>query len=190
MNIDYLVVPLAKSAWPEGRLGYLEDQDWYCALRYAIRLYTTAKYDNNLVVRLLTASGFQHADSSLPEIEQYRIVLEKYAFTEGEDYILLREGIDTFTQLDAIFKYAKENHVKEIHLVSTRLHYLRIRWICWRDGRKNVMHHTPKGFGGIPRLSEIKNDIILTILMPIIDILGKRAKFQAYVASRRAKGKL
>ena len=181
---------MSKSAWPEGRTGDPKRQDWYLVVEEAVRLYKDFGGPWDI---LIGVTGFTNAGSSNPEILYYKKAFEDFGLVEGKNFFLIPDGIDTTTQLRAAYEFAALRNA-DLTIVSTLLHIDRVRWITWWDKINNlhhlkIVHFTPKELG-ISRKEEVKNDIILKYLFPVIDILGMRQVFLKYVEKRRASGKL
>jgi hypothetical protein len=98
-----------------------------------------------------------------------------------KDIIVIEKTHETVEQIEIVTEYAKENNAKLI-IISTFLHYLRVRWLC----RGFVVEH--HGAFGIPRPREAVTDIILTLIFPVIDLIGKKKWFSEKVGMRRVKG--
>ena len=179
--MKHVIMAMSKSAWSEGRTGARKEQDWYLVVQEAVRIKKQQGEDSVVVA----VTGFTNVTFSLPEIECYKQALLDFDLKEGKDFYLLHEGIDTITQLHAAHAFAVF-HKTDFAVVSTKLHVMRIRWLCFWD-KIQAKHYTPPHLG-IPRREEIVNDIVLTVLFPFIDIFGLRSRFLAYLEKRRAKG--
>lgn len=172
--MHYIIVPLSKSPQPEGRIGPEELQDWY---RQCVKAVQLARRRN---APLVTSSSFVMKDSVSDE-EQYGRVISLL----GCELVRLGVGDNTIDQLAELKSYARQHGVK-IVLVATWLHYLRVKWLCMRENVDADVFIS----GGMPRPKEAITDLILTILYPLIDLLGKKEAFERYIRSRRALGML
>lgn len=191
-NQRRVIMIMSKSAWPEGRNGEHEDQDWVLVVKKAIEIYRES-VSAGIPAVMVAVTGFKNKSSAFSEIHYYREELMRRGFEDGEGVEFLSQGIDTTTQLLAAYRFAKA-HNACMYVVSTQLHFVRVSWITWWDKVKglhdlDIKHFVPDRVG-IPRKEEIKNDLILMFLFIIIDILGLRSQFLAYVEKRRATGKL
>lgn len=177
------ILAMSKSAWPEGRIGRADEQDWYLVVKEAVRLYKQGSKDDVI----LAITGFNGPELKHPEIYYYRQTLVGFGLIEGSDFLIFPEGTDTLTQLGVAVRFAKDHSMKLV-VVSTKLHVLRIKWICFWD-KISALNVTPPELG-IPRRKEILNDIVMTILHPFIDMFRLRPTYLELLAKRRAKGKL
>lgn len=188
-----IIMAMSKSAWPEGRVGKREEQDWFLVVEEAKnRLLEHRKRGIKAVIVAVT--GMKPLTSTQPEIYFYEEALLSFDLVKGEDFILFSNGIDTITQLHEAFWFV--NLWKDAHLeiVCTKLHFFRVVWLCFWDkkllnGSKKVHCYTPKKFGK-PRVEEIVNDLVMMFIIPMIDVFGLREHFLNYVSKRRACGKL
>ena len=167
------IFPLPKSPWPEGRVGPREQQDWYRAAIKAGRMQASAPDSKILLVSATKVEGTKG------DLFYYGELFDRSA----PHVVSIEAGLETVTQLGAAEWAAKKAEAKLV-VISTWLHYPRVRWLC---RGKNFEHHW---VFGIPRLKEVKNDVLLIFLFPLIDILGLRAWFLRRVLERREGGKL
>jgi len=170
----FLICPITKSPHSQGRVGPEKYQDWYriCAItaRLASRL-------PNSEVLIISAFRFKNGAS---EIEIYRAALNKMGV---KNPIILEKGLETTEQVEIAVSEAEKRN-KQAIIVSSFLHYPRIRWISRKE---KALHRMVVG---IPRPKEAITDIILIFVFPIIDLLGWRGKFKQKLEKRRKKGKL
>jgi hypothetical protein len=175
--METLVFPLPKSPLPEkGRFGPREAQDWWRICEEAVRL---AKEEYHYAP-ILVATGFVYA-SGIHEATFYQDVFTKEFHIPNVEVVA--KGVETVGQLAAAFDFADRTSA-ELVVVSSVFHFPRVWWLC--RGRK-VRHRV---VSGIPRLSEAIADIILAVLFPLIDLLGKRETWREKVERRRKEGKV
>ena len=177
------VVIFAVTKYPLGvnqrfgfRIGPRKEQDWYRGLVKAQQLrdtrYPGAKF---LLVTAVTIDGNNEGGI------YYEAMLE--LGIDPEDIIRANKAYETIEQLHICRDIAAERGSKLV-LVSTWLHYLRVRWICMNDGVR-ATHYVAFG---IPRPREALRDIIATFLFPAIDLLGVRERLLRRVQERRQRG--
>lgn len=171
----HIILPLPKSAHPSGRVGPIEVQDWYRGLVKA-----TLLLEKYRPAKILVLTAF-HAVGEEPEMAIYLSALKRLG-VDKNDIIVIEKARETIEQIEISTNYVKENNA-ELVIVSTFLHYLRVRWLC---RGLNIEHHIAFG---VPRPYEAVTDIILTVIFPIIDLLEKKKWFSEMVGKRRAKGK-
>ena len=169
-----LICAMSKSPHTGGRVGKKEWQDWYQCLVKATEISQSATDPKFLVV-----TGFQ-AEGSSHEVEIYSAILN--ALAPHVQIIAIRDGRETIKQIDIIRRVADEQK-EELVIISTFLHYLRVRYLARGIKARHVVAF------GIPRPREIVNDITLTALMPLVDVLGLRSLFLRCIEGRRAAGK-
>ncbi len=170
----YIIVPLMKSPHRKGRIGPERFQDWYRCVEKALYLSSAMFPSRILIVSAFRASGGES------EVEIYRRVFSELG---ASDIGVIEKGYETTEQIDEIFKEAQATNSRPV-IVSTFLHYPRVRWIC--RGKKAV-HRVAFG---IPRPAEAITDIVSMILFPILDKTGIVPFFKRAVRKRRKKGKL
>jgi hypothetical protein len=127
------------------------------------------------IISNLQVEGYEH------EADTYVSALWELGVPPNR-YVVIREGLETIEQLHCANELAWGN---KLVVVSTMLHYPRVRWICWWDGIK-AEHHVA---WGIPRPAEALRDIAQWILFPLIDVLGLRDPFKTWTRGRRKAGK-
>jgi hypothetical protein len=174
--VKYFILPLEKSPHQTGRIGQMESQDWYQGLVRAKNLLEEFPGSKILVV-----TATQITDEK-PAADLYLEALKKFGVKE-ENIKVVREGLETIGQIEAAQKVARQEQAK-LHVVSTFMHYPRVRWIMRGQGAKHY------GVFGIPRPREAVTDIILTFIFPFIDLWGWREKFVKKVTKRREEGRL
>ena len=174
--MPHLIVPLSKSSWREGRIGPVEWQDWYRGFVRAACFARILPDSRIVVISDVRVAGGAH------EHERYRFA----AAREGvppETMVYVRATHETIEQIAIAARMAKEQGAKLI-IVSTWLHYPRVRWLARGVPAKHYAAF------GIPRPYEAVTDIVMTFAMPVIDLLGLRPWFQRKTRERRQRGKL
>jgi vancomycin permeability regulator SanA len=176
MKTIYIV---GKSAIPsEGRVGPRTLQDSYKLCKKAAELY---KQEPGSKVVIIT--GFKTKQEGF-EAAWYVDVLTTLGVSM-DDMVLKLHGVETIEQLE-IAKVFSDEAYPDFFVISTALHYPRVRYLCARMGlqaRFKIVY-------GLPRPKEAITDALLIFLFPVIDLLGFRKKFQNAVIARRAKGKV
>ena len=175
---------MSKSAWTQGRTGISPHQDWYKVVEMAAALHM--QFSNSKVVG---ATGFKSPDDPHGEIWYYEHAFKSFGLLKDSDYVLIDRGIDTITQFDEVIEYVNTHNGKLI-VVCTPLHYSRMKFLCWWERNRVRVLEVVEADKGIPRASEIKNDIIMKYALPVIYLLGMKKLFLWYVYRRRAAGKL
>lgn len=170
----YLILPLTKGPH-SGRIGDEKLQDWWRGLVKAKNLMEKFPSSKILVLSAVHIAG---------EKAEAKIYLETlHRMGVGDDKIMfLEKAQETMEQVEIAKKIAAWEKM-ELLVVSTFLHYPRVRWL-FRGFR--VRHY---GVFGIPHPREAITDIILIVLFPIIDLLGKREWFRTKIVGRRESGK-
>lgn len=184
--MKYLILPLTKGPHPTGRIGPRRLQDWRRALKEAVAVAYQAYFatssqsftEAGFPATMLILSDVQIAGEE-HEVELYSGFLDELGFTGPR--IVLRETYETIGQLDRAFEIAQEEDFQLV-VVSTFLHYPRVRWLCRGRG---AIH---KCVWGIPRPREAITDIILAVVFPFIDMFGWRKGFLQKVNKRRQAG--
>ena len=115
------------------------------------------------------------------EADSYLWALHKIG-VPSERIRVIRKGYETVEQL-TVARDIRETEHKELVVISTFLHYPRVRWIA---RGLQATHHSVVG---VPHPAEALTDILLTVLFPLIDMLGGRARFVKLVRRRRMAGK-
>lgn len=175
-----IVLPLSKSPFPRGRVGPETWQDWY---RGAVRANKFAISTPNSEVLILSNMTYD----GVSEVGKYI-----WAFNQIDiktPLRVIRECTETIGQINFLFKYAKSEG-KDIIIVSTFLHYLRVQWLIWQNPLSRKVRYKHYAAWGIPRPREAVTDIILIFLFPLLDIFGLRDRFLRAVHQHRALGKL
>jgi hypothetical protein len=115
-----------------------------------------------------------------PEPEIYKEALEKL----GAKRIRIDpDCYDTISQLLKALQIAKQEH-KHLIVLATWMHYLRAEWILLgEDAELRVSY-------GIPLLWYAGMDVLLTMLVPLIDMIGLRSRYLAYAKKKRDAGKV
>ena len=173
--MDHLILPLTKSSWMDGRIGPIEKQDFFVSIKRAKTLHARHPDSKILVLSNVQVGGCEHeVDCSLRALCMLDV--------PGGDILVLRKGCETIEQLEIARDIAKKEGAKLV-VVSTWLHYLRVRWLARGMGAE---HHITYGR---PRLREALTDIALIPGMIFIDLLGRREWFKKKVEKRRLSGK-
>jgi hypothetical protein len=156
-------------------VGPREWQDWYRGLVKSAKLLE--RYGGKiLVLSNVQVHGERH------EADLYEEALKEILGPLFENnVIVIKEAQETIEQLEKAKRYSEESDM-DLVVVSTFLHYLRVRWLSMGD---HLKHHFAFG---IPRPKEALTDIILTFLFPVIDGMGWREKFLDKVVKRRESG--
>lgn len=176
----HIIVPLTKSPHPTGRWGPVEKQDWYVGLVKATALYRQLRLSKILVI-----SAFQ-AEGEKSEIELYLWALDELGVPRSS-IVTVGKGQETVGQLKIAAEYAQREGA-ELIVVSSYLHYPRVRWLCSHGDTKMKTRHYCTG--GIPRPLGAVWDIVLTFVFPLVDCCGLRIWFLGKVLARRAKGQI
>lgn len=182
-----VVVPVTKAPHPEGRRGPMELQDWHMALLKAIAIAKKL----NAGILILSALKIEGQKS---EADAYRDALLAQGLAEcadwsemlGKDaggrFIVIRRCVETIGQMKAIGAFADRLKFKTV-FVSTKLHYLRVRWLTLGFWAEHVC-----SFRGRSRRREAVTDIVLTFALPILDLFRLRRWFQYRIICRRING--
>jgi hypothetical protein len=171
----YLVLPVTKGPHPTGRVGPVERQDWFRGLVKATRLLRTLSPSKILVLSDVHVANEEH------EADIYLAALRRLGVDESR-LMVVRDARETSGQVEAAKAIARREDM-ELVVVTTALHYLRVRWL-FRGFE--ATHHV---VFGIPRPREAVTDLVLTFLFPLLDLAGGRAKFVEKVTERRLGGK-
>ncbi len=170
-----LICLMSKSALPRsGRIGPEHLQDWYRGCIKAIKL--ARKLNGKIFIPTAFASQGEN------EADFYALVFKDLGAKEGE-VTTVQLGFETIEQLNVALETA-ERAGRSLIIVSSILHFPRVLWLTRME---NVTHRV---IIGIPRPKEALTDLALMVLFPIIDILGLRKKFLAYMKKRRLDGKV
>lgn len=172
----YVIYPVSKSPYPTGRVGAVEKQDWYRGLVKARELSQRLPNSRILIVSATRILGEKS------DVWMYLAGLQSLNVA-GDQKVVLDLGHETVGQIEAAVAYASQVGGKLV-VVSTFLHYPRVRWICRGI---TAEHHI---VFGIPRPREVLTDLALMVLFPVIDILGGRDWFVRKVRARRERGRL
>lgn len=170
------IVPLTKNPNRVGRIGPEEKQDWFKGLVKAKNLFQ--KFPNSKII-IISNVFFLDGNN---EADIYKNTLKRLGVKE-EDIIVIRENFETLGQVETAKKITLEKK-EELIVVSTWLHYLRVRYLFLKE--KKVKHHV---VFGIPRPREVFTDIVLTFLLPLIDLMGLRKSLKKRIEKRRRNGK-
>ncbi len=167
---------IPKSPWRKGRIGPAARQDWVSACDDAAKL---AKQMPD--AKIIVADAYVERGER-PDLELYQAALEEAGVPKNQQH-LTSEGMETIGHIEALNRIARAEDV-DLLIVSTFLHYPRVRWICRGQG------HQHRAAWGIPRPKEALTDLVLTILFPLLDRLGLRQQFLKRVTKRRESGEL
>ncbi len=167
---------VAKSPWSKGRYGPHHHQDWVRACGIAAK-----EVAQNPEAEILVVDGFQ-AQRQASDLELYCKELVRLK-VDPERIRTINQGNETVAQLEIVEEQATKEKARVL-LISTFLHYLRVRWLCRGLGYEHRVAW------GIPRPREAVTDIILMFIFPILDLLDLRPWFQRQVTGRREDGKL
>ncbi|MGC9602345.1 MAG: ElyC/SanA/YdcF family protein [Minisyncoccia bacterium] len=173
-----LIIPLTKSPHFTGRYGPVEWQDWYRGLVKAKTLLELYKAQG-VPAKILVLSAVQ-VTSEKSEVEIYTWALKKLGVDDG-DIMVINKTQETIEQTEMVAMFIKKGI--QVVIISTWLHYLRVRWLCRGLKAKHYI------VWGIPRPREAITDIMLTVLFPPIDLCGGREWFLKKTRERRLAGK-
>ena len=173
--MEYLILPLTKGPHTTGRVGAIDKQDWFNGLVKAKELL--AQFPNS---KILVLSNVQVA-GEVHEAELYYWALKQIGVYD-RDILIVRKAQETIEQIAIAREVAKKEGARLV-VISTWLHYPRVRWLMSGMGAE---HHVAFG---IPRPREAVTDIVLTFLFPLLDLFGKREWFMQKVNERRLSGK-
>ncbi len=178
-----LAVPLAKSIWPEGRIGPSSLQDAERAIRCGAQMIHSGKADKVLVTSSVKprASTWSELWLMVQSAAQYGLSLEKNLYAEPV-------GHDTITQIEHAIYFAEERGFDEVVFISTNIHFLRVISTFSHPKIPLIVSH--KFVCGIPRPTELITDCILLVAYPMMRLLGLDKKFNAWAKRRRESGKL
>lgn len=174
-----IVLPLPKSPHSSGRMGPEIWQDWFRGAARANSFAIRIPGSEVLILSNMTYDG-------ISEVAKYI-----WAFNQIDlktPLRVIRECTETVGQIEYLFNYARKEG-KDIIIVSTFLHYLRVQWLIWRNPLSRKVRYKHYAAWGIPRPREALTDIVLIFLFPILDLLGFRERFLELVHQRRASGK-
>ncbi len=175
-------LPIAKSNWPEGRIGPSKLQDSYRIIKVAVNLVK-----NNTVDKLLIFSAFKTKNVKKIELECMIDTCRDEKLPE--DKMIVRSvGYDTIS----VIKYAIDTCCEQkadLLIVSSQFHYPRICWIASRLDTKGVIVKHKMVFG-ISRPQETVTDILLIFLYPVLDLFRLSVWFTNHMKVRRDKGYL
>lgn len=176
-------LPLSKSSWLEGRIGPEKYQDCFRLIKISIDLL-----NKNKVNKILLLSEFKSKQSKKSELE-YIVELCKRFNVSDESLHIEKYGYDTLSQLRFTLDLCSKNN-DELLILSSPLHYPRVRWTTYRLNKKYKVKVSHKIAWGIPRPGDIVFDICLMFIYPVVDILGFSKWFTEHVKIRRDKGYL
>ncbi len=171
---EYLILPLTKSPHQTGRIGPREKQDWHRGLVKAKDLQekTGGKI---LVISNVHIAGERH------EADLYDMALRELDVSD-ENIMIVRKAQETIEQIE-IAQRISDDLEKDLIIISTFLHYLRVRWLCLGQKFDHCIAF------GIPRPKEAVTDIILIFIFPFLDLVGLRNWFLEKITKRRVSGK-
>ncbi len=172
-----IIAIIVKSPFPEGRIGTEEEQDWYQSLVLAAAL---ARRYQSEYPRFLIVTAFKRKGSAESEAQTYDRVLDKLAPEFPRTFI--QKGFETIEQIDHIRRYG-DAHVEKLFIVSTRFHYRRVRYLA-----RGIRAVHVRSMLGRPRPSEVKIDLLLGILTPLIASRWVRPHYLAWLTRLRQQG--
>lgn len=178
-----LCLPLSKSSWIEGRIGPEKYQDCYRIVKISINLLNKNKVD-----KILLLSDFKSKYSNKSELEYITEICEKHN-VNNDKLVIEKYGYDTLSQIKFTLNMCYENK-KDLLIVSSLLHYPRVRWVEYRLNKKYQINTKHKVALGIPRFRDTVFDIILIFTYPVIDLFGYSENFTKHMKVRRDKGYL
>ena len=176
-------LPLSKSSWLEGRIGPEKYQDCFRLVKFSIDLLIENKVD-----KILLLSDFKSKQSNKSELEYMEDVCKKFN-VDNNKVEIEKYGYDTLSQLKFTLNLSSKNN-DELLILSSPLHYPRVRWITYRLNKKYKVKVSNKIAWGIPRLRDAIFDLPLIFAYPIIDLLGLSVWFTNHMKVRRDKGYL
>lgn len=176
-------LPLSKSSWLEGRIGPEVYQDCHRIVKISIDLL-----NKNKVGKILLLSDFKSKQSSMSELEYITDICKKNNVDSGKLHIE-KYGYDTLSQLNFTLDLCNKNKM-DVLIISSLLHYPRVRWIVYRINKKYRVNVEHKVALGIPRIRDAFCDMILVFIYPIIDLCRYSEKFTNHMKIRRDKGYL
>ena len=173
-------LPIAKSNWPEGRVGPEKLQDSYRIIKVAVNFVK-----NETVDKLLIFSAFKTKHVKKIELDCMIDTCKFEKLPEGK-MIVRSVGYDTISVIQYAIDVCKDDSA-DLLIVSSQFHYPRIRWITSRMDTKGVLV-THKMVWGITRPQETLTDILLIFIYPVIDLFGFSLWFTNHMKIRRDKG--
>ncbi|OGZ43903.1 MAG: hypothetical protein A3J55_00525 [Candidatus Ryanbacteria bacterium RIFCSPHIGHO2_02_FULL_45_17b] len=176
---ETLIVPLTKSPHPRGRIGPTRWQDWFRGLRRAVTIAKVIPNAEILILSNVRVANQPH------EADLYSEALAEMGVIS---FRVIRECYETIEQINYSIDLAIQER-KNLIFVSTFLHYLRVEWLILTHPDRKLVEVKHYSVLGIPRPKEALTDIVLTVLFPLIDLVGGRQWFLRAVNSRRLTGK-
>lgn len=160
-----------------GRVGPTQWQDWYrgCVKAVALerKLVECGQQVVIVIVNAVHTTGYQresdYAAEALRGLGARNILVEL-------------KSHETIGELEAVCEIAKQEKA-ELIIISTFAHYLRVAWLLRGIPAEHYIAF------GLPRWREMVTDAILTVLFPLLDLLGGRKRFLEMVNRRRLNGK-
>jgi len=177
-----IYLPLSKSSWIEGRIGPEKYQDYFLIVKKSINLL------KNKSDQILLLSDFKSKQAKNSELENMINICKSFNVNES-NIIVKKYGYDTLSQIEFSLDLCKETK-NDILIISSLLHYPRVRWITYRINKKYNVCVEHKIALGIPRVNDLVFDIILMFTYPVIDMFGYSKRFTDHMKIRRDKGYL
>jgi hypothetical protein len=177
-----IYLPLSKSTWIEGRIGPEKYQDYFLIVKKSINLL------KNKSGQILLLSDFKSKQAKNSELENMINICKSFNVNESR-IIVKKYGYDTLSQIEFSLDLCKETK-NDILIISSLLHYPRVRWITYRINKKYNIYVEHKMALGIPRVNDLVFDIVLMFVYPVIDMFGYSEKFTNHMKIRRDKGYL
>ncbi len=175
--MDELIVPLTKSPLPfKGRVGKLEDQDWFVTCQLAVERLRKSPRSKIAIISDVEIPGAGH------EAHHYLQTFTKMGVSDGQ-ILFIKAEHETIGQIERALIEASRRNMR-LMFISSALHYPRVRWLTLG---KNVSHRVVYG---TPRPKEALTDLLLAVAFPVLDLLGFRRKFQEMTRKRRLSGKI
>lgn len=173
------------------RLGPKHLHDWVRSCERALAIREREPGSEIYVASAVHVTGFP-SEFELYKAEFLRRGLrvneEKPCFCilhdeQGPAVTLSRTGYETIGQIGLALEMAEIGHAERVVIVSTIMHFLRVRYLC----RRIKAAHTVAW--GIPNLTEACTDPILAALFPVLNLMGLRRQFQEWTVRHRKSGK-
>jgi len=175
---ETLMIPLTKSPHSQGRIGPVRLQDWYRGLKRAVSITKRIPSEILVLSNVKVTNQPHEADLYSEALVQMGVV----------SFRVIRECYETIEQINYSIDLAIQER-RNLIFVSTFLHYPRVQWLILTHPDIKLVKVKHYGALGVPRPREAFTDIVLTILFPLIDLLGGRRWFLRAVNRRRSSGK-
>jgi hypothetical protein len=160
-----LIYPIAKNPDPCGRMGPRDRQDWYRACQEAVAFADAAAGSQQANgIRILTLSA---RTDPVNELEWYRKALHEIGLPL-QQLTEIAECTETTCQVRLTLGIADKSD-EPLYVFATWLHWPRVAWLYWWYNAHGVTVRVYPAFG-LPRWPDALTDIILTALVPLINI--------------------